>query len=126
MGPLFSLRTVFAVILGIVILHEKVGILGIVLIAAIVLLSPFAAYDEKLKIKAFFQKYVFLAVIAMVSLAFMGYFTNISVTRNGYATTLLWQDILTFLMLLPTFKLIKIEDEEKFTIKKSRTFGVGY
>lgn len=121
MGPLFSLRTVFAIILGIVILHERISILGIGLITVIVLLSPLAAYDENLKIKAFFQKYVFLAVIAMVSLAFMGCFTNISVARNGYATTLLWQDLLTLLMLLPTLKMIK-KEEENFTIKKIYPF----
>lgn len=122
MGPLFSLRTVFAVILGIVILNERIGILGIALIVVIVLLSPLAAYDEHLKIKAFFRKYVLLAVIAMVSLAFMGYFTNISVARNGYATTLLWQDILTLLMLLPTLKLVKKAEGEKFTVKKLYPF----
>ncbi|MDO8619256.1 MAG: DMT family transporter [Candidatus Daviesbacteria bacterium] len=121
-GPLFSLRTVFAVILGIVILRERIEVFGIVLIATIVLLSPFAAYDEHLKIKAFFQKYVFLAVIGMLSLAFMGYFTNISVAKNGYATTLLWQDFLTLLMLLPTIKLIKKDQEEKFTLKKLYPF----
>jgi hypothetical protein len=122
MGPLFSLRTVFAVILGIVILHERVGILGIILIATIVLFSPLAAYNESLKIKAFFQKYVFLAIIAMASLAFMGYFTNISVANNGYATTLLWQDLLTLLMLLPTIRLIKMEGKERFTIGKLYPF----
>jgi uncharacterized membrane protein len=122
MSPLFSLRTVFAVILGMLILHERIGMFGIMLIAIIVLFSPLAAYNEKLKIKAFFQRYVFLAVIAMASLAFMGYFTNISVARNGYATTLLWQDLLTLLILLPTIKLIKTKDEEKFTAKKLYPF----
>ncbi len=58
----------------------------------------------------------------MLSLAFMGYFTNISVARNGYATTLLWQDLLTLLILLPTLKLVKKGDEEKFSIKKLYPF----
>ncbi len=48
-SPLFSLRTVFAVILGIVVLHESIGVFGITLIIIIVLLSPLAAYDENLK-----------------------------------------------------------------------------
>ncbi len=122
MGPLFSLRTVFAVILGIVVLQERVSLFGLGLIAVIVLMSPLAAYNESLKIRAFFQKYVLLAVIAMVFLALMGYFTNISVAKNGYATTLLWQDILTLTLLLPTLKLMKREDEEKFTIKKLYPF----
>lgn len=124
MSPLFSLRTVFAVMLGIVILNEKINGLSIALIAIIVLLSPFAAYDEKLKMRAFFQKYVLIAVIAMVSLAFMGYYTNISVAENGYATTLLWQDLLTLLVLLPTITFVKKDAEEKFTLSKLYPFMI--
>ncbi len=57
----------FAVILGFAVLHERVGLLGVILIAIIVLLSPLAAYDEHLKLKAFFQKYILLAIIASTS-----------------------------------------------------------
>lgn len=108
MAPLFSLRTVFAVLLGVVFLHEKLGIAGGLLIAVIVLASPFAAYDEHLKLKAYLQKPILLAAIAMLSLALMGYFTNLSANRNGYATTLLWQDFLVLVVLLPTLKFAHI------------------
>jgi drug/metabolite transporter (DMT)-like permease len=111
-SPLFSLRTVFAVLLGLLFLDEAVSALGLILILVIVLASPMAAYNEKLKAKAFFQKNVFLVVVAMLSLALMGYFTSLSVTRNGYATTLLWQDILTLLMLLPTLVFAKVKKSD--------------
>ncbi len=117
LSPLFSLRTVFAVILGVVILHEKVNALGILLIAVIVFFSIFSAYDEKLKLRAFFQKYIFIALVCMLVLAFKGLFTNISVARNGYATTILWQDFLTLIILLPTLRFIK-NSQEKLNLKK--------
>lgn len=121
MGPLFSLRTVFAVILGIVILNEKINFLGLGLIVAIVLMSPFAAYNESLKLKAFFQKYVLIAVAAMAFLGLDGFFTNVSVAKNGYATTLLWQDILTLILLLPTIRFAKI-GAEQLNVKKLYPF----
>ena len=117
-GPLFSLRTVFAVILGVFLLHEKINALGLFLILIIVLFSPLAAYNEQLKAKAFFQKNIILVVLAMAALAFMGYFTNISVAKNGYATTLLWQDFLTLMLLLPTYMLIKKEERSDFNVRK--------
>jgi drug/metabolite transporter (DMT)-like permease len=111
-SPLFSLRTVFAVLLGLLFLNESINTLGIVLIVTIILVSPLAAYDQRLKVKAFFQKNVLLVIFAMFSLALMGYFTNISVARNGYATTLLWQDLLTLLILLPTLKFAKVSRQD--------------
>jgi drug/metabolite transporter (DMT)-like permease len=120
-SPLFSLRMVFAALLGFVALGEPASKLSIILIAAVVLASPMAAYNEKLKVRAFFQKYVLLAIIAMASLALMGYFTNVSVAKNGYASTLLWQDFLTLIILLPTLKFAKLE-KEKFSVKKLYPF----
>ncbi len=122
MGPLFSLRTVFAVILGVVVLHENVSPFGLGLILLIVLMSPFAAYNENLKMRAFFQKYVLVAVASMVFLALDGYFTNISVNKNGYATTLLWQDLLTLALLLPTLKFVKKEETGEFKTKNFYPF----
>lgn len=121
MGPLFSFRTVFAVMLGTIFLHEEVSLLGFGLIAVIILISPFAAYNENLKLKAFLHKYVLIAIVAMGFLALDGYYTNVSVAKNGYATTLLWQDILILLLLLPSLKFAEI-GKEVFSIKKFYPF----
>jgi hypothetical protein len=102
-------------------LKESVSPLSLVLIGVIVLASPLAAYDEKLKIKGFFQKHIFLVLIAMLALALVGYFTNISVEKNGYATTLLWQDFLTLIILSPTLLLVK-KDDLKFDRSKLLPF----
>jgi len=63
-----------------------------------------------LRLRAFFHPDVLLAVVAMAALALVGYFTNVSVHQNGFATTLLWQDVLTLCILLPTLKLVKPEE----------------
>jgi drug/metabolite transporter (DMT)-like permease len=117
MAPLFSLRTVFAVLLGVTVLHESIGITGAILITFIVIMSPFAAYNEALRLRAFFHIDVLLGILAMGLLALVGYFTNISVHQNGFATTLLWQDILTLLILLPTLLLVKPVDR-KISLQK--------
>jgi drug/metabolite transporter (DMT)-like permease len=123
MSPLFSLRTVFATLLGVTLLKESLSLLGAALIAIIILISPLAAYDEKLRHKSFLQKHVLLAVTAMASLALMGYFTNISVAKNGYASTLLWQDVLTLIMLLPTLKFVE-KSELRISRRKLYPFAL--
>lgn len=121
LSPLFSLRTVFAVLLGIIFLGEGVSLLGATLIAVIILASPLASYDEHLRLKAFMHKQILLAVAAMFVLALEGYFVNRSAAANGYATTILWQDILSLLMLLPTLALAKL-DKERMTRSKLLPF----
>lgn len=121
LAPLFSLRTVFAVILGVLFLGETVSALGTALIVLIILASPLASYDEHLRLKAFLNKYVLLAVFAMLVLALEGYFVNRSAAANGFATTILWQDILSLLMLLPTLALANL-DKERVTRKKLLPF----
>lgn len=110
-APLFSLRAAFAVILGILFLHESISLHGLALIAIIILATPLAAYNQKLRMKAFLHKYVFVAVAAMAFLALVGFFTNISVSQNGYGTTLLWQGSLSLLLLAPTLKLVDFKQE---------------
>ncbi len=108
------MRTITSVLLGLVLLGEAVSAFAVLLMALIVAASPLAFYDEKLQLKAFLQKHILLAIVAMVSLAFMGYFTNRSVAANGYATTILWQDVLTLLVLLPTLRFVRF-GKENFT-----------
>ncbi len=131
MAPLFSLRTVAAVLLGVWLLHEKLTGLDVALVTLIILMSPLASFDEHLKLRAFWQKHTLLAVLAMIVLALDGYFTNRSAHINGYASTLLWQDVLTLVLLLPTLKYAGL-GEEPFTRKKVLPFiilglcGFGY
>ena len=114
MTPLYAVRTACSVVLGFALLGESVSALGLALVCVIIAASPLASYDERLRLKAFLQKHILLALLAMVFLAFVGYFTSKSVSTNGYATTVLWQDILTLVILLPTLRFVHF-DQEKFT-----------
>ena len=111
MAPLFSLRTVFALFLSVLVLHEHFTPVKFVLICIILLASPLASYDEHLKFKAFRNRYTFLAIFAMAALALAGFFTNRAYQQNGAATTILWQDACTLLFLLPTLVFVKWEKE---------------
>lgn len=121
MAPLFSLRTVFAAILGVFVLNETISIIGIFLIIVIVLASPLAAYDEHQKLRSFKQPGVLIAVAAMVALALMGYFTNLAVQKNGFASTILWQDIITLTIMMPTLVFVPKKDL-KLDFKRVRPF----
>jgi|SRR5579871_2843997 len=120
-SPLFSLRTVFAVLLGLLLLHEHISSVAVALIIVIIAANTLTAYDENLKFKAFLQKPILLAVIGMAALALMGFFTNKSVKQNGYASTILWQDTLTFILLLPTILLAK-EKGSFYKLSKLKPF----
>lgn len=127
MTPLFSIRTFTSVLLGLVLLGESLPVHGIILMMLIVGANPLASFDEKQRLKAFMQKHVLLAITAMVSLAFMGYFTNRSVAANGYATTILWQDLLTLLFLLPTLRFVRFRKENftRMSILAFTLLGLG-
>ncbi|MFZ1812337.1 MAG: EamA family transporter [Candidatus Saccharimonadales bacterium] len=120
-APLFSLRTIFALLIGVYILHETISPLGWLLITVILIASPFAAYDEVFKFRAFRNRYLVLAVVVMTALAGIGYFVHLSYAVNGFATTLLWQDALALLLLLPAL-LYKSVRREKITPKKLLPF----
>lgn len=122
-SPLYSLRTVFAVLLGVFLLHEGLSTFALALIAVIILAGPFSAYDEKLQAGAFWQKSIILVIASMFFLALEGYFVNRSANANGYATTLLWLDLLTLVFLLPTLKLANVK-KDTLTLKKLKPFIV--
>lgn len=112
MSPLFTFRSIFATILGVVFLAEKITLTSFILMLIIIAFSPFASYSEKLKLKAFLSKNVAVAILAMLLLALVGYFTKVSISINGYGTTLLWQDPLILIFLMPTILLTSKDDRQ--------------
>ncbi len=112
MSPLFTFRSIFATILGVVFLAEKITLTSFILMLIIIASSPFASYSEKLKLKAFLSKDVAVAILAMLLLALVGYFTKVSISINGYGTTLLWQDPLILIFLMPTILLTSKDDRQ--------------
>ena len=112
MSPLFTFRSIFSAILGVVFLAEKITLTSFILMLIIIAFSPFASYSEKLKLKAFLSKDVTVAILAMLLLALVGYFTKVSISINGYGTTLLWQDPLILIFLMPTILLTSKNDRQ--------------
>lgn len=117
MGPLFNFRTVFSVILGIILLGESVTPLQILLIWIIFIAGIIVNIDEKLKLKAFFRPVILLFMIFMLVLSFWGIYTNKAIAQSGFWATTLWSIILAqiiFLFSLPLF----VKDLVKTRIKK--------
>lgn len=107
LAPLYSFRTVFAVILGSVVLGEvlslsQYGLIGIVIVAGI-----FVSLDENWTIKSFFNKSVGIAMLDMVALAFMALFTNKALHEVGFWPATFWITFIAQIFLLPTIFLFK-------------------
>lgn len=123
MAPLFSFRVIFAFFLGVVFLNESISLISLSLVAIIVIFSPLATYNPTLRLKALFTFPVLLAVAGMFFLALLGYYTTVSSRTNGYATTVLWADLVTCFVLLPTIALAD-RNELKINVKKLKLMAL--
>jgi drug/metabolite transporter (DMT)-like permease len=117
MGPLFNFRSVFSVILGVIMLGEKITPFQIGLMAVIFLAGILVNMDEKLKPTAFFKAGVLVMMAFLLILAFNGIYTNLAIAESGYWTTTLWSMIfaqITYLFTAPLFW----KDMRKTNVKK--------
>jgi drug/metabolite transporter (DMT)-like permease len=117
MGPLFNFRSVFSVILAVIMLGEKIGPFQILLIGIIFLAGILVNIDEKLKLKAFFRIGVLALMLMMLALSFYGIYTNLAIAQSGFWTTTLWSMVLAQFMFLLTIPLFW-RDMVKTNIKK--------
>ena len=117
MGPLFNFRTVFSVILGVIMLGETLNPWQAVLIGIIFLSGILVTIDEKLKLKAFFRPAVGIMMLFLLALALMGVYTNLAIAENGFWKTTLWSMIFAQVMFLLTIPLFW-QDLIKTKIKK--------
>ena len=117
MGPLFNFRAIFSVILGVIILGEKINSFQIVLIGVICIAGILITIDEKLKLKAFLQPGIAAVMTLLLAIAFLGVYTNLTIAESGFWTATLWSMILAqclFLFTVPLFW----KDLKKTNIKK--------
>lgn len=105
LSPLFNFRTVFSVLLGVIMLGETISLRQSALIGIIFVAGIVANIDEKLKLKAFFRPIILLAMIFLIILAFWGIYTNLAIVENGYWTTTLWSMIIAQILTLVTVPL---------------------
>lgn len=118
-SPLFNFRTVFALILGVLMLGEKVGIQQYPFILLIIIAGFFVTYDEKFSLKSFFNKNVLLLVFAMFFLAMYSIFLNRAIAEADFWNATFWNMFFVIFLLLPTFPFFKKE------INKVRAKQVG-
>ncbi|MBP9817522.1 EamA family transporter [Candidatus Shapirobacteria bacterium] len=107
LSPLYSLQTVFSLLLGVVVLHEVIGLRQFLFIALIILGGIFVNYDGHFNWRAFFRKPVLLAVLAMAFLPINSLFINQAIKQDSYWTVVLWTNIFTVLFISLSFPKFK-------------------
>lgn len=107
LSPLYSLQTVFSLLLGTLVLREVLSPRQIFLVSMIILGGVFVSYDEHLKFRAFLKKPVILAIFTMALLPLQSLFLNRALKLDDYWTVTLWLNIFTIFLLtftLPKFR----------------------
>jgi drug/metabolite transporter (DMT)-like permease len=102
MGPLFNFRSVFSVILGVIMLGEAINNWQMILIGIIFIAGILVNIDEKMKLKAFVSPGILAVMVFMTALAFMGIYTNRAITESGFWETSLWSMIIAQVIMLFT------------------------
>src|SRR5258708_4291364 len=105
LGPLFNFRSVFSVILGVIMLGEKLSPWHVVLIGLIFIGGILVNVDEKLKLKAFFRPAMAIVMLFLLTLSLLGVYTNLAIAENGFWTTTLWSIVIAQVMTLITLPL---------------------
>lgn len=106
MGPLFNFRSVFSVILSVIMLGEVLTFWQIFFIGIIFIFGILASVEEKLKLKAFFQPAIMIMMIFLLCLSLLGVFTKLTIAEIGFWNTTLWSMVIAqfmFLLTLPLF-----------------------
>lgn len=103
MGPLSNLSNVFVPILAFLFLGEKIASNSIVWLILIVVCGFLAAYDEKLKLKSFSNKYIYSFLLFVLFLSVTRIFVNKGINSLGYWNFTFYQFFYgSFLLLLIT------------------------
>src|SRR3989344_9408658 len=102
LSPLFSFRTVFAVILGVFVANEALSMQQIILIAVIFIFGFFVSFVERFSLGSFFRKGTFFAIACTITLPFYALFTKRTVSDLDFWTASLWIMLLGQIWLLPT------------------------
>ena len=109
LAPLFSFRTVLAVVVGAVLVGELLTTQQYILIGIIFLFGLVVSVDERLALRAFFNRGTALALLDMLLLVLMAVFIKKSVADIGYWETTWWSAFLAQLWLLLTWPLFKAD-----------------
>ncbi len=116
-GPLLNLRGIFGVLLGIIFLGEVLNLHQIILIAMILIAGVFVSMDEKFKFSSFLNPAVTIIIFGSFALALNGFFINRASKLTTYWELVMWQAIISQIMLLVTVPFF-IKDLKKLNWKQ--------
>lgn len=99
-------------------IHFQYILIGIIFLAGIVV-----NIDEKLKLRAFFQRSIVLAMLMMISISFMSVFLKKAVAQNGYWEVTLWVGILSQFFLFITIPYF-YKEAKRISLKQIGAVGL--
>ena len=94
LGPLFNIRTVFAVLLGFLFLGERLSVLQIWLILGMIGGGVLVSLDERLSWRTVFSLGGMFVILEMLTLAIMAIFIKKSIAEIGFWQTNFWMFLL--------------------------------
>jgi drug/metabolite transporter (DMT)-like permease len=106
-SPMFNFRTIFAVALGALFLHEGLSSYQFWLFLVIVVSGMFATIDEKFDIRSFFTPAIGISLASMFFLAVNNALIKVAIAHNGLWTTNVWMGILSLVFVCFTYPLFK-------------------
>jgi len=101
-SPLFNLRTPITVVLSSIFLGEVLTSKQYGLIVIITLSGLLVAYNERLRLRAFFQLAVAICIVTIFLSSLSALFMKPAITINGYWEATLWTTVMTQVFLLAT------------------------
>jgi drug/metabolite transporter (DMT)-like permease len=106
-SPMFSFRTVMAVLIGALFLGEILTLHQYFLIGIIFVFGIFVSFDEHFSLKSFFNKWIIVLLVDMLFLVLMAMFIKKAVAVDGFWNSTIWIALLGQVWLLGTIKFFK-------------------
>ncbi len=107
LAPLYTLRTIMAVIAGSLFFGEVLSLKQYALTGIIFIFGIFVSMDERFSFRSFFNRKVAIALIGMLCLLIASLLTKKAVAVEGLWNTTLWVALLGQVWLLATIPLFK-------------------
>lgn len=120
MTPLYNMRTVFAVLFGVLLLAEKLSAFQLVLIALMICGGVLVSLDERMSWRSMLSKGSVLVLAGMLVFTMDAVFIKKAIAQNGFWATTLWS--LVIAQIFFCFTLPKFAGEIKKFSKKQGLF----
>ena len=123
LAPLFSFRTVLAVLAGALFLGEVLTFYQYILILIIFIFGMFVSFDEQFTLKSFFNRKISFALLSMVFLVALAVFIKKAVAATNFWDTSFWVALLGQIWMCATIPLFK-NDLPRVTAKQYGTIVI--